>query len=66
MPYLVEYSWVSGMKNLMIKLFDCFAVLAVAASTAAAGIAHADKAPFTYGTGNLMVVVERDNKSIGK
>ena len=45
-------------------LLNRFAVLAMLVVTAGPGITRADKEPFTYGTGNLMVVVERDNKSI--
>ena len=52
------------MRNPNITLFDCFAVLAMSVMTVGSNIACADKEPFTYGTGNLMVVVERDNKSI--
>ncbi len=52
------------MKNPILTLFDCFAVLLMSSAITGPGVAHADKEPFTYGTGNLMVVVERDNKSI--
>jgi len=52
------------MRTPNITLFDCIAVLAMSVMTAGPNIACADKEPFTYGTGNLMVVVERDNKSI--
>ena len=52
------------MKAFNITLFDCFAALAMSVMVAGPNISCADKVPFTYGTGNLMVVVERDNKSI--
>ena len=45
-------------------LFNGFTILVMSVMIAGPGIARADKAPFTYGTGNLMVVVERDNSSI--
>ncbi len=47
-----------------ITLFDGFVVLLMSAMTVVPNISYADKEPFTYGTGNLMVVVERENKSI--
>jgi DNA-binding beta-propeller fold protein YncE len=47
-----------------ITLPGGLAVLAVSAMLAGPDLVRADKEPFTYGTGNLMVVVERDNKSI--
>lgn len=46
------------------SLRNRFAVLVLVVMTAGPGIVRADKEPFTYGTGNLMVVVEWDNKSI--
>jgi DNA-binding beta-propeller fold protein YncE len=52
------------MRTPIITLFDSFVVLIMTLIAAAPGISYADKDPFTYGTGNLMVVVERDNKSI--
>ena len=52
------------MKTPIINLFNCFVALIMSALTAGPNISYADKEPFTYGTGNLMVVVERDNKSI--
>jgi protein NirF len=52
------------MKPPHINLFNSLAILMMSAITVWPGISWADKAPFTYGTGNLMVVVERDNKSI--
>ena len=52
------------MRTPIITLFDSFVVLIMTLIAAAPSISYADKDPFTYGTGNLMVVVERDNKSI--
>ena len=52
------------MKTSFITLFDCFAILVMLVMTVGANTSYADKKPFTYGTGNLMVVVERENKSI--
>ena len=52
------------MKTSIIALINCIAVLVMSAMIAGPNISYADKEPFTYGTGNLMVVVERDNKSI--
>jgi hypothetical protein len=52
------------MKTPTITLFNCCAVLVMSVMALGPNIACADKEPFTYGTGNLMVVVERDNKSI--
>ena len=52
------------MKTHHITLFDSLVVLVMSAMTIGPNISRADKEPFTYGTGNLMVVVERDNKSI--
>lgn len=40
------------------------AIMLVLGTVLVPGITFADKDPFTYGTGNLMVVVERENKSI--
>ena len=45
------------MKTPCMTLFDSFAVLLMSVMTAAPNISCADKAPFSYGTGNLMVVV---------
>ncbi len=48
-------------KVFLSRLFSPSLVMALLTSTQSV---LADKAPFTYGTGNLMVVVERENKSI--
>lgn len=52
------------MKTPIIALFHCFTALLMLAMASGASISYAEKEPFTYGTGNLMVVVERDNKSV--
>ena len=52
------------MKTPIINLFNSFVVLIMSTLTAGPNISYAYKEPFTYGTGNLMVVVERENKSI--
>ncbi|MDX2457962.1 MAG: cytochrome D1 domain-containing protein, partial [Gammaproteobacteria bacterium] len=52
------------MKLANITQFDRFAILVMSVMITGPNISYADKEPFTYGTGNLMVVVERDNKSI--
>ncbi|MBI5232930.1 MAG: hypothetical protein HY880_01095 [Deltaproteobacteria bacterium] len=52
------------MKGFKIVLFGIAAGLVIAAMAMTPKMVFADKKPFTYGTGNLMVVVERENKSV--
>ncbi|MEE9614929.1 MAG: cytochrome D1 domain-containing protein [Thermodesulfobacteriota bacterium] len=51
-------------KGIKAAIFVFAAGLIMAAMALTPSVVFADKKPFTYGTGNLMVVVERENKTV--
>lgn len=51
-------------KKFKLGLYGLAAGVAMLSLLGTSTAAYANKKPFTYGTGNLMVVVERENKSV--